>query len=339
MNIDDPNSASSTVGSDALGRLIHNAGRREDPPVQAYEQTLQLATQAWQRKVRRRRYRLAAAIAAGVLTILAVGWRVITPEAMRPQVAQVDRIIGPVEMRSATSGWAIVDENSVGENRPVLSQGASIRTGSLGRAGLLLGDSHSLRLAQDTEVKMLGESRVALIAGKAYVSTTGSTTDRVSQPVEVVTRMGTAIDVGTQFEIQYRDDRYRLRVREGAVLLRREAQRIHGAAGEQLTIGIDGELHRSSVKATGSDWDWVDDLAPSMAVDGRPLTVLLEWVTHETGRAIRYADAATQRRAETTILHGSIDDLAPLQALEIMLATTRLRHRVLDDGSIVIESR
>jgi ferric-dicitrate binding protein FerR (iron transport regulator) len=327
MNDDDHNSALSTTANDALGRLIRGAGRREQPPMQAYERTLHFATLVWQRKVRRRRYRLAAAIAASVLVVLAVAWRTTTPELMNPQVARVDRIIGPVEMRSAISRWVSVDES-----RHELTQGGSIRTGPLGRAGLLLG-SHSLRLAQDTEVRMLTASRIELIAGKAYVSTVAL----ASQPVEVVTPMGTAIDVGTQFEIQYRDDRYRLRVREGVVLLRRDAQRIQSVAGEQLTIDVDGELHRSPVNTTGSDWDWVNDLSPKPAVDSQPLTVLLEWVTHETGRTIRYANAATQRRAKATILHGSIGDMAPLQALDAMLATTSLRHRLLDDGTIVIE--
>lgn len=336
MSIDDQNSPHA-ANDDAVAQLIRNAGRREKPPAQAYERTLQIATQAWRGKVRRRRYTVAgvvSAIAASVLVALALGWRVLTPETVKPQVARADRIVGPVQVRSDASGWILIDDD-----RRAFHVGESIKTGPASRAGLLLGNSHSLRLAEATEVRMLAESRVELIAGKAYIATVAVTDAAAARPVEIVTPVGTASDVGTQFEIQYRDERYRLRVREGAVVLQRDFLRIRSATGEQLMIDRDGELRREAVSPTDPGWDWVEAVAPAVAIDGQPLTVLLDWVARETGRSVRYADAATQRRAATTILHGSIDELAPLQALGIMLATTDLRHRLLDDGTIMIEAQ
>ena len=67
-----------------------------------------------------------------------------------------------------------------------------------------------------------------------------------------------------------------------------------------------------------------------------PLTVLLEWVARETGRVIQFDKPEIERKAGTTILHGNIRHLAPLEALEVMLATTDLEYALPDDGTILI---
>jgi hypothetical protein len=43
-----------------------------------------------------------------------------------------------------------------------------------------------------------------------------------------------------------------------------------------------------------------------------------------------------ERKASSTILHGSIRNLAPLEALSVMLATTDLEYALPDDGTILI---
>lgn len=329
MKGDDQNSSSPAASDDALAQLIRTAGRRESPPAQAYERTLLVTTQVWRRKVWRRRSAIGA-IAASVLVTLAVAWQTMVPKPLGPQIARIDRIVGAVETRSPTSAWTPLQGNT-----GALREGMSIKTGTGGGAGLLLDAGHSLRMAEATEARLLSKSHIELIAGKAYVATL-----KVGAPsVALITRAGTATDVGTQFEVQYRDDRYRLRVREGAVMLRRDSQQIHSAAGAELVVEADGRLHRSAIGSNDPEWDWVDALAPTLDIDDQPVTVLLNWVARETGRTIRFADAATQRRAETTRLHGSIDNLTPLQALSIMLDTTDLKHRLLEDGAIMIEAR
>lgn len=311
---------------DALAQLISSAGRRDTPPAHAYEQTLRVATDAWRAKLRARRWRLASAMAASV--VLAVGvaivWRVTHMRITAPTtVARLDRSIGTVEQRTPHGEWSIMGSNTI-------VAGTSLRTGADARAGFLLQGGQSLRLAAATEVTLLSASQVQLAKGKTYVDTGGPAARRV----EVLTEAGTAFDVGTQFEIQYQGDRFRLRVREGAVILRRDAAEIRSAAGEQLSIESDGAIHRALVEANDADWQWVEALAPTPIIDGRSVAVLLAWVARETGRKIQYADRDTQRRTEQTILHGSIDHLEPLEALRVMLATTDLQYRLLEDGSI-----
>lgn len=86
-------------------------------------------------------------------------------------------------------------------------------------------------------------------------------------------------------------------------------------------------------------WEWVHAVAPVPLVDGRPLAVLLDWVARETGRPLRYASPTIREQAMNTVLHGRIRDLAPLEALEVMLATTDLDYALLADGTIEIRPR
>jgi len=46
---------------------------------------------------------------------------------------------------------------------------------------------------------------------------------------------------------------------------------------------------------------------------------------------LRYESAAVEARAATVILHGNIRHLAPLAALEVMLATTDLEYTLAGD--------
>jgi ferric-dicitrate binding protein FerR (iron transport regulator) len=211
-----------------------------------------------------------------------------------------------------------------------------MRTLAGSRAGVVLAAGVSLRLAEATEIALESDSRLRVIAGKVYVDTGAA---RRTGGIEVVTEAGTAVDIGTQFEVQYRDHEYRLRVREGRVMLRREVGEVDGQAGEQLTIRAGGVLERAHIAPDDPEWNWVESLAPAPDIDKQPITVLLDWVARETGRSIRFATPETERKADTTILHGNIRHLAPLEALSVMLATTDLEYALPDDATILISLR
>jgi ferric-dicitrate binding protein FerR (iron transport regulator) len=328
----DPNTPKSRDAElDALVQLISRSGRREDPPPRAYEQTLHVATQAWRIKVRRRRWRVVAAVAATV--ILAMGsllaWQsMLSTPAAPVVVAHVERALGEIEIKLGRSQW-----QRVSEERQALASGTRLRTSSTGGAGLLLSGGQSVRLAPSTELNLLADNELELVRGKTYVDTGP---DRIA-PLTVITPVGTAIDVGTQFEIQFLDGRYRMRVREGAVLLQRTATRIRSDAGEQLVVNPDGAIERARFSPLDPDWQWATTLASAPQIDGHSLTVLLAWVARETGRKVEYADDEARDRTARTILHGNIEHLSPLEALRVMLATTDLHYRLRDDGSILIE--
>ena len=318
---------------DSLAHLIEAAGRREAPPTHAYERALAATTQAWQTKVRRRRWRIAITIAAGVATLglgTAITLRSLDSDYSSGEpIANVARVIGAATVRSGdSSGWV-----SLREAGAVLPAGAVLRTGAGSGVALQIG-AVSLRIAERAEVVVTSRSQLRLAHGKVYVDTGP---DRGTGRMLVITNAGTISDVGTQFEVQYQAGAYRVRVREGEVLLQRGAERLHSRAGEQISIDGDGTVSHSTISADDPAWGWVHVLASAPDIDNQPLTVLLAWVSRETGASVRYATPAIERRANVTILHGSIHGLEPLEALTVMLATTDLRHELQADGTIMIK--
>jgi ferric-dicitrate binding protein FerR (iron transport regulator) len=330
----EPNSPTADIDerSDAVAQLIRVAGRRDEPPAEAYEQTLAAAMTAWDEVQSRRRFRLLATLAASVLGAVGVAFLITNLVAPTSRsVGHADRIIGSVEMRRDSSHeWATLRTEF--EDFP---PGTQLRTLAGSRAGILLAGGVSLRLAEATEIELESDSRLLMIAGKVYVDTGAAPR---TQSIEVVTDAGTAADIGTQFEVLYREQEYRLRVREGRVLLRRDAGQVDGQAGDQLTIRS-GVLERTLIRQDDPDWDWVESVAPAPDIDKQPVTVLLTWVARETGRSVRFDTPDVERKAATTILHGHIRHLAPLEALSVMLATTDFEYVLSDESTILIRLR
>lgn len=318
---------------DALARLVHAAGRRETPHVQAYERALAAATEVWQAKVRRRRWRMAFATAASIAALTAGAafvLRSLDSPSTHPgyAAAQIARVIGVVRARTIDGNWIEVREGSDG-----LPIGTGVRTDAESAVALLVG-TVSVRIASNAEVVLESHSQLRLVHGKVYVDTgSGNLPGRMS----VISAAGSVSDVGTQFEVQYDPTGYRVRIREGEVLLRYNARQQRGRAGEQLSIDANGAIRSTPIASGGPTWSWVHALASAPDVDNQPVALLLAWVARETGVEVRYATPAVERRAMTTILHGSIHDLEPLEALRVMLATTDLQHEVLADGTIMIK--
>lgn len=330
----DMTSAQPENDADLLARLIRSAGRRESPPTEVYDQVYAAARQTWQSKLQRRRRQTLTRLAAALAVIgLAAAIYVLQTPAPGAQVATVARVIGMLETRPAVD----MDWQPVGAALAGLNRGGHLRTRTGGSASLLLDSGVSLRLAAETEVALESAGRVELRAGKLYIDTGGrGATESV---IEILTPAGTARDVGTQFEVRYLDDAFRLRVREGQVLLLRSGQQQVGNTGEQLAIDARGQLATTRVAPDDPDWLWVQMIAPAPSIENQPLSVLLEWVARETGRPVRFQRPALKDKAALTILHGNIRDLAPMAALGVVLATTDFAYDELDDGTIMIRLR
>jgi ferric-dicitrate binding protein FerR (iron transport regulator) len=340
MNTENPTTPDETTPETRVVEgLIRIAGRRAAPPESSYRRTLELATNAWRVKtvrVRRRRRAIASlsALAAGVVLLVALLPLLLRPvDAPAVPVATLQRIIGQLEvLPPGASAWRLVRD----EDATLLAT-SRVRTGPGSRAGLRLAGGASLRLAEGTEVALDRANRLTLSAGRAYVDRGEAA--RAGDPIEIVTRTATAREVGTQFEVALLGDTYRLRVREGQVVLSYDERQANGAAGDQLSIEPGRQLERTSILRTDAAWLWVETVAPTPDLNDRPVSDLLDWVARETGRAIRYANSEVERRAATTILHGSIRDLAPLEALDVMLATTQLEYVSQPDGTLLIQAK
>jgi len=339
MNENTPNSGTrpgNGAETDALALLIRAAGHREAPPDEAYQQVLAATRGTWQRKVRRRTYwRVANAIAASVaVAAVVVGVSTFRPsERTSPvRVAMTDVIVGVVSVRQDEQAeWRDVD----GGGTPVMS-GSRLRTDRGSGAGLLLRDDISLRLDAATEIAFEAADRIQLLAGAVYVDTGADA--HTESAIEIVTDAGVFSDVGTQFEVRRLGAVHRLRVREGLVRLQRPTDEIETVAESEIMLQSDGSFRRAHISAQDDDWHWVHAVGPAPYVEDQSLADLLEWVSRETGRAIRFADPKLAVSATQTRLHGSRQRLLPMDALAVMLATTDFRYSVTPAGDILMDA-
>jgi len=318
--------------TDIVESLIRGAGRRTEPPRQAYLEVYGAAHAAFRRKASQRRERTrllwVAAAAALVLTVgLVALWS--PPAGQRGELARIARVIGTVE--SATGDrWT-----PLGEQSDSPAAGVRIRTGADGRLALALPGGESLRLAGSTEIMLDAPGRLYLASGMIYVD---SGPRPAMARLEIVTPAGTAHDLGTQFELAVAGPALRLRVREGMVSIDRGGRSLAGQAGEQISIDGFGSVSRARIPPDDPAWHWAEAIAPMPDMDGRPAATLIAWVARETGRRIVYESPEVEQRAADVILHGDIRHLPPVTALEAMLATTDLTV-LLDGDTMEVRSR
>jgi ferric-dicitrate binding protein FerR (iron transport regulator) len=318
--------------SDIVESLIRGAGRRIEPPEDACRQVFAAAQAAFRAKAAERRDRrrmLWAGAAAAAALVVAVSLRWELPIAASGELARVARVTGQVEVANG-SDWRPVE----GTGLPLLA-GARIRTLTGGLAAIELEGGSSLRIAPETAVMLDAPGRLYLESGTVYVDS-GARPSKSG--IEIVTAMGTARDVGTQFELRFARSALRLRVREGAVTIDHGGRSLTGEAGEEVAIDGLGGVQRTAVPPTDPAWQWAESVAPMPDMDGQPASALIAWVARETGRSLRYASPLVEQQAASVILHGEIRHLAPMQALEAMLATTDLRVE-LDGDTMEVRSR
>ena len=322
-------SADPNEDRDFLGRIIRAAGRREAAPGEIRDRVLAAASATLEARSRARRQRTTWRAAAAVaLAAVGIGFAGLRNGPALP-VALSDQFIGEAKVRaSSDDSWT-----ALARDRKLLT-GSEVRTGRGARVGLILMQGASLRLDELTEVRLASPTRVEVLAGTVYVDSRAT-----GAAIDVVTPVAVTRDVGTQFEVRYRDQEQRVRIREGTVVMQLGTQEYRGSAGEQLLVSPAGEVQRAEITSDDASWDWVQLVVRTPDIENRPLSELIEWVARETGRTVRYESAAVRALTEGTILHGSIRNLAPLPAARTVLATTDLDLEILTDGVLLVKGR
>jgi hypothetical protein len=110
-------------------------------------------------------------------------------------------------------------------------------------------------------------------------------------------------------------------------------------AGEEIEIYRNGDVRRRALSPHDAQWRWAEGLAVAPDLEGRHLVEFLAWVARQTGRRLRFAEPETEARARTVVLHGRAADLAPLDALELVLSTTDLEYVLPSDEDIIVRKR
>lgn len=308
-----------------VGALLRVTGRRPAVPVDRAERVRRAVHAAWRDEIslrlRRRRVRFAAVLAAAAAVVAAVGilrWPT-------GRVATGIGIAARVERVSGASASSPGDEIAVG---------TTIATGTEGRLAVRTATGHSVRLDTDTRVEIVAARTIVLERGGVYVESRLAASE-ASVPIEVITALGSVTDTGTQFEVRTRDGAVRIRVREGSVAVEGDGGRIAVQEGGELRLAAGGEASRGSIDPADPSWAWASDLAPAIRIDGLPAAIFLEWAARERGLRLEYDGEAVARAAGETRLAGSIEGMTVDEALASVLPACGLRHRVEADALVI----
>jgi ferric-dicitrate binding protein FerR (iron transport regulator) len=317
----------------SIERVLQAAGRRVQPSEELTHSVRSETFAEWKAVVierrRQRRRMFALAAAASVALIAVAAW--LGRSAMAPApitVANIARVTGDVRI---AGGWGRAHPAAAMQ---ALHGGERLITGHDGRVALALATGVSVRVDHDTEIEFDGTHRASIKTGAVYVDSPGVPVPE--QRLRIETPIGAVQHFGTQYEVRFAQSSLRVRVREGKVALTPDAGILQsGTAGEQLTVAADGKVDRSRINTHGAEWDWASDLAPTLDIDGRPLKEFLHWAARELGQTVEFATPESEAEAAKVVLSGSVDGLAPDDALDAVLSTTRLRHME-RDGRIVV---
>jgi hypothetical protein len=268
------------------------------------------------------------AAAAAVLVAVGVGTWIARPSARAaPAFGAVSR----------TEEGALSVASAHGPQRN-LTQGAELRTGdrmrARGPALIALARGGTLRVSSGSALSIVSPGRIVLDRGLIYLDIpSGSGT---ATPLDVDTTAGTVEHVGTEFEVMSNEQNVRVRVREGRIRFVGKTDTIVADAGTELVAAPGKRIVQRRIDTYGLDWSWMTALAPDYAIEGRSLMGFLRWVSRELGRPLNFADANARQIADRTILHGSVQHQAPIEAMANVLATTSLTYEIRGDAIWVL---
>ena len=227
-------------------------------------------------------------------------------------------VVGAVEILPPSGEEIVVGEDG---DTAVILAGSRLTTGRGSRAAFVLAGGGSLRMDVDSEVVVETPARLFLHRGGVYLDSD----DEEGPQTEVRTVFGTAREVGTQFEVRRSLDELVVRVREGLVEVVRGSVEYEVSLGAMLRLAADGSHTVATIATYGDEWDWVQSVAPVFEIEGRTAAQLLDWVSRETGLWVSYASLEVEEEAHRTVLHGSIEGVAPAQAPALVLPGCGLR--------------
>jgi ferric-dicitrate binding protein FerR (iron transport regulator) len=271
------------------------------------------------RRPRRLRTGLALAAAAAILTTLGlVAWD-------RFGTGNIDEAPVLVAAVQGSASWSSGDR---------LEYGSDVSTGTNGAIVLQSPTGHSIRIDANSRILLLESDLITMDRGRLYIDSSGSK-EPAGNPMNIRTSLGDIRETGTQYEIRLSDTGLRVRTREGRVDVAHDQGVLVAEAGEELRIGRYGDVTRGTIRSDSGEWDWAVRLAPMMTIEGRPVMQFLGWAARERGLELQFEDVDLLAEAADTVLSGSIQGMSLDQALEAVLPTCGMTHRI-HNGTLTV---
>ncbi len=328
---------------EAMAELLRIAGPRADIPEEAASRVYAKVLNEWKTSTaapdsarvyervhktwrrgaaRSRAMRWTAPIAVAASAALVAIFMTQPEPVPRVAVGTVAKVVSP---QVGGSALALGDE---------IYAGMTIDTGNDQGLSFLLARNESVRLDENSTIRVDAGDQFTLLRGRVYADT-GEFVYR-DGGLRIDTAFGAVTDIGTQFAVSIQDDLLDVAVREGRVDVRQDRHKYIAMSGERLTLQQQGDMAVSPLAQTDDYWQWTTALAPAFEIEDKSLLDFLKWAARESGRILFFEDSELRMAAMRTDLHGSIADFSPLEAIESVLATTAFRYRVEPDR-IVIE--
>ena len=324
MNTDDESAPADSV--DNLARLLASAGARSAPPAHIEAEVRAAVHAEWLhliqgRKARqRKRWLAAAAILIGVFT---GGWL------SHNMISRSGDAVAPAVIATLTytQGGATLND-AVIRNNKLIHAGDQLNTAADGGMRLTLMSGLSIRVAPNSNLHWLDASHVQLTRGGLYVDSHADAAAFI-----IHTAQGDVSHLGTRYLVDADAQSLRVGVRSGRVAIKAGAAQLAVDAWQQLQLGTNGTVVRSDLHLDDGHWQWADTLVEPFVLENRSVAEFLQWAADESGCQLSYENDSIATLARHTVLHGQQTSLAPLQAVQMILATTDLRAHV--DGQLL----
>lgn len=319
---------------DVIGELIRHAGSRPTAPPAMRAAVEGAAREAWQDSWQIRRRKRGMAAITGIAAALAIA--VVSTVLLRNPAPAVPAAVATIDQIAGQAGQLLVNGQAAARGSEV-QIGDVIETGAQTRAGLRLigraGEAISLRMDSASQIRLVDADQLRLNHGRVYADTGDDNNQR--QQLTVITPLGEATDIGTQFAVSYLAGRMIVGVREGLVEIGSEFNVYQTKAQRQSTLLPGGQVSEQELASNDPQWDWLYDVAPQFADSDQKVLAYLRWVARETGRELVFADPSVEQIAAGEELSGAVAKLSPHSGLDLALASVALRYEQRGDTIVV----
>ncbi len=308
---------------DDVGRLINYAGAREEVSPEDMASAHQRVAEHWENvvaahKADRDRHRprwISIAASLGVVALTSLLYWQFNHAPQSINAASIERVVGNTRVGSiaATRGESIEAETI-------------IETDSESRIALTMAGGKSLRIDTSSRLLVHNAHHVSLQAGAVYVDTHGAVDP---QPIVISTPVGTAQDIGTQFQVRLAGLSLIVGVRDGTVeIAQSDGTSLAINKGQSVELGATGRNAERVLLSGDPSWDWIETVVPVFELQGATLEQYLYWYANESGVSLRWQDGGSEAKARAVKLSGSIADTSLSEGLQIVQQISHFEIRI-----------
>ena len=330
--MNEPSETRTLQGADAVEALLEKAAPRPMPPAHIEQEVREAVRSEWQavaRGTRTRRQTFRFAMAATILLAVAATFTVLRTTGIAPiEVAAIARSHGSIVLEGERSGQLPA------ETFAAIVTGQMLLTAADSAAALHWHRGGSLRVDENSRIEFVSASEIFLHSGRVYFDTAYAPSD---MSFVIRTTHGSVSHVGTQYMTESKSASLIVSVREGTVMVEGTFHDQVAYEGQVVELVGRAPVTVTNTTGVGSDWEWIESVAPAVDMRGKSTYDFLLWVGRETGRDVKFASAAAEQLARSTEFIGDIKG-NPRSDLRLWMMTTDLEARFDADGPSIIVS-